>query len=63
MSSHSDQWFGDRQPNQGTGTYKTVTYVKSTQGVTGTIVQTSGHTMLQVLSSVTHLVMVSVMVL
>ena len=33
MSSHSaDQWFGDRQPNQGTGTYKTVTFVKSTQG-------------------------------
>lgn len=33
MSGHSyDAWFGDRQPNQGTGTYKTVHFVKSSQG-------------------------------
>ncbi len=33
MSGHSfDAWYGDRQPNQGTGTYKTVHFVKSSQG-------------------------------
>ena len=32
MSGHSfDAWSGDRQPNQGTGTYKTVFFVKSTR--------------------------------